>query len=341
MFQPIRTERLLIRQAEERDAPAMAERRSDPDVARYQAWEIPYPLERAQETVADVARMEGPENDEWWMASVCDPEDTEVLGDLVVHLSSEGRTAEIGYTFSTANWGHGFAVEGLEALIPYLFDDVGVTRIFGMLHPDNPASAMVMERCGFEFEGHTRSSFWLGDDNSDDWIYGLTRDLWESWRSRPRGAPAEIRLVEVTSDNQDDVAGLRTHKTQERFVASVLQSYGDALFPEVENGLALQPWLRAIEADGELAGFVMLAAVTEAHPEPILWRFLIDRAHQRRKIGKRALDLVADAARSMGATTLATSWVEGKGSPAGFYTSYGFVPTGRVIEGEIEARLNL
>ncbi len=76
-----------------------------------------------------------------------------------------------------------------------------MTRVEGMLHPDNPASAMVLERVGMLFEGHTRSSFWVGDENSDDWLYGMTRADWEAWRDRPRSRPDEVRLVEITPDN--------------------------------------------------------------------------------------------------------------------------------------------
>ena len=32
--------------------------------------------------------------------------------------------------------------EAVTALVAYLYEDLGVTRVFGMLHPDNPASAM-------------------------------------------------------------------------------------------------------------------------------------------------------------------------------------------------------
>jgi diamine N-acetyltransferase len=88
-------------------------------------------------------------------------------------------------------------------------------------------------------------------------------------------------------------------------------------------------------------GIVMLALATPHHPEPFLWRLLIDRLHRRRGIASRALDLVADESREMGASTLLVSWVEGKGSPRDFYLAHGFVPTGRVIEGETEARLPL
>ena len=145
MFTPIRTERLLIRPFRLEDAAGLAERRNDPTVAKYQNWLLPFTTEQAEKIVSELVAMEGPENDQWWMAIVEDSASGETLGDLALHLSWERRTAEVGYTFATANWGHGYAVEALTALIEYLFDDLGVTRVFGMLHPCNPASAMVLE----------------------------------------------------------------------------------------------------------------------------------------------------------------------------------------------------
>ncbi len=299
---------------------------------------LPYPLEQAQRVVSELVEMEGPVNDEWWMAVVCDRRTGEVLGDLAVHLTSEGRTAEVGYSFASEYWGRGYAIEATAALVEYLFEDVRVTRLFGMLHPDNPASAMVMERTGFLFEGHTKASFWLDGENSDDWIYGLTRPDWETWRNRPQHPPDDLRLVEVTTDNERVVSKLTTHKTQEAFVAPIAWSFTDALFPEVVDGAPLVPWMRAVIADDEVVGFVMLALRTEHHPEPYLWRLLIDRLHQRRGIGGRVLHLIADECRQMGDATLLTSWTEGKGSPRPFYLRHGFEPTGRVIDEETEAR---
>jgi RimJ/RimL family protein N-acetyltransferase len=222
--------------------------------------------------------------------------------------------------------------------VEYLFADLDVTRVFGMLHPDNPASAMLLERTGFLFEGHTRSSFWLEGEVSDDWIYGLTRPDWETWRNRPRHAPDDVHLFEVNVDNERVVYKLATHKTQEAFVAPMTGSYADALFPEVVDGAALVPWMRGVSADEEVVGFVMLALRTDHHPEPYLWRLLIDRRHQRRGIGGRVLDLITEECIGMGDETLLTSWTEGKGSPRPFYLRHGFQPTGRIIDGETEAR---
>lgn len=341
MFSPIRTKRLLIRRVEPDDADALHARRNDPEVARYQDWLTPYSPEQAEDVIASTAEMEGPENEEWFMATVCNGETGEAVGDLVVELTREGRTAEIGYTFASEQWGKGEGVEAVDAWVDWLFDVVGVTRVEAKLHPDNRPSAMVLERTGFLFEGHTKLSYWLGDEVSDDWIYGLVRADREVWKDRPTHPPKDVQLVEVTTDNERAVYKLRTHKTQEEFVAPMSASYADALFPEVVDGAPVVPWMRAVVADDEIVGFVMLALTTEHHPEPFLWRLLVDRMHQRRGIGRRVLDLVGQECLARGDETLVTSWVEGKGSPEPFYLSHGFVPTGDIVDEETEARKNL
>lgn len=340
-FEAIRTERLLLRSVRTTDAVALAARRSDPEVAEYQNWIAPYSLERAEATVAELVAMDGPADGEWWMVTIADADDTIVLGELVVHLTWEGRTAEIGYTLARHAWGHGYAVEAGEALVEYLFEDVRVTRIEGMLHPDNPASAMVLERLGLLFEGHTRSSFWLADDNSDDWLYGMVRSDWEAWRSRRRTRPATVELVTFSNDELDDVVGVRTHKSQERFVWPVVDSLAEALIPPIEHGAPLEPWFRAVRADGDWVGFVMLSLSNDVQPDTWLWRLVVDRMHQRRGIGSAVIDIVADECRRHGDRSILTSWSTGKGSPEPMYLARGFVPTGDLDDGEIVARLDL
>jgi len=273
------------------------------------------------------------------MITISDPTDATVLGDLEVCITHNAHTAEVGHSLSRSAWGHGYATEALDALVAHLFETVGVTRIEARLHPDNPNSAMVLERVGLLFEGHTKSSFWLGDDNSDDWIYGITRRDWEVWRNRPRHRPVIVRLVGIDADSTSDVRRLTTHKSQEFFVSPVAASYADALFPEVIDGAPVVPWMRAIEADGELVGFLMVALTTDTHPEPYLWRLLVDRMHQRRGIGTATLDLLVEQCRAWGDRTLVTSRESGKGSPEAVYIRFGFVPTGNVVDGETEGRL--
>jgi RimJ/RimL family protein N-acetyltransferase len=338
-FEPIVTERLLLRPMGPADAADLHARRNDPAAAELQAWEVPYPLERAERLLEANARLGGPANDDWYTIGV--DAGGSPIGDLAVHLTWRGRSAEIGYTLASDHWGRGYAVEAVGALIEYLFEGLDVTRISAMLHPGNLASAQVLERCGFLFEGHTRSSYWVGDENSDDHIYGMVREDWETWLQRPTGPAEEVQLIELDAANERTVWRLRTHKSQERFVAPMPVSFADALFPEVIDGAPVVPWMRGVEADGEVVGFAMLALTTEHHPEPYLWRLLIDRSHQRRGIATRALDLIAAECLAMGDETLLTSWEPGRGSPEPFYLSRGFEPTGQVVDGEIEARRRL
>lgn len=340
MFQPIHTERLLIRPFAPDDVAVFHVRRNNPDVAKMQDWDIPFLIDKARATVDSIIALGQPTDGEWWNAMVTLADGTPV-GDLGVSLSWGGRTAEVGYSFDPPHWGNGYATEALTAMIDYLFDELDVTRVLGMLDPANLASARLLERTGFLYEGRTRSSYWKAGEVSDDLIYGMVREDRDDWVNRPRNPPEKVEFVEVTPDNYSLVARLKTHHTQESLVAPMLWSYADALFPEEVDGAPVVPWMRGVEADGELAGFVMMAVVTEHHPEPYLWRLLIDRRHQRRGIGKRVIEQLVIGARSRGETGIVVSWEEGPGSPRPFYEALGFVPTGNIVEGETEARLPL
>ena len=54
---------------------------------------------------------------------------------------------------------------------------------------------MVLERTGFRYEGRTRGSYWVGEEVSDDLIYGMTVDDWQAWQDRPTGPPEDVALV--------------------------------------------------------------------------------------------------------------------------------------------------
>ena len=339
MFEPLRTERLVLRQPVAADADALFERRNDVEVGRYQSWSLPYPRERVDELIRSVTALPGPTSDDWWMATVCTATDDEIVGDIAVHLTWEGRSAEIGFTFARAHWGRGYAHEASSAMVAWLFEHNGATRVHAMTHPENDASGMLLERLGMLYEGRTRGSYWVGDECTDDVLYGMTRADWIEWVGRPRASPLDVRLVEITPETVRQVTGLATHWSQQRFVAPVLRSFAAALYPEPYDGAAVTPWLRAVEADGELVAFVMVALIP-GHP-PYLWRLSVDRMHQRRGIGDRILDLVIAQCRDWGASQLDVSWGEGRGSPRPFYERRGFVPTGRIVDDETEACLQL
>ena len=337
---PLRTDRLLLRMLREEDVEALTAYRNDPGVARLQDWELPYPRERAERLVAahadrtDVLPGQG--------TQLAVDLDGELVGDLYVGLDEHCGVAEIGFTLATAHQGRGYGVEAASAVVDDLVDRLGVHRVVAELSPENVASARLLERLGMTFEHLAEKSFWWRGAWDDNLWYSMSAEERRAWRDRTRTPPQEVRLVELTHENAWTYRRLRTHRTQERFVATVDQSYTDALFPEPESGHPVLPVLRGIEADGEPAGFLMWAdAVNEGTPDPYLWRFLVDRRHQGRGVGRRALELWTAELRAAGHHAVQTSWVPGRGGPEPFYLRAGFVPTGDLDDGEVVARLSL
>lgn len=174
-FTPLRTERLLLRAMTLADAPALAERRSDPSTAQYQGWTIPYPLERAEHLIENVLSAADLVPGEWFQLAIERLEDGVVVGDLAVHLSENARTAELGYTLDPTDRGRGYATEAARRLVDHLFEDLHVHRIEANTHPENAASIAVLSRLGFGPEGVRRESYWVGETVSDDAIFGLLR----------------------------------------------------------------------------------------------------------------------------------------------------------------------
>jgi RimJ/RimL family protein N-acetyltransferase len=341
---PIRTERLLLRMMRVDDAPALAAYRTLDDIARYQDWDLPYTVEMGGAALAAQDHLDDVTVGEWVQVAI--EHDGVVVGDLAVVLVNGGHVAQIGYTLATAHQGKGYASEAAGALVDALFATGDVHRVVATLDPANHASMRVVEGLGFTWEGTARNAELIRGEWMDDMRFALLREEREAWLA-PKSAITDVRLIEITSHNRDDVLALTTHRFQRRFVATMPDSFADALVPDLDDsGAPLVPWMRAIEttnADGstELVGFMMRSEVTSTEPYPFLWRFLIDRRHQRRGIGARAMALLIDDCRAAGHEFLYTSWVDEPGGPRPFYEGLGFVATGEFEEDEVVARLTL
>src|SRR5258706_12762946 len=145
-------------------------------------------------------------------------------------------------------------------------------------------------------------------------------------------AASGVSLREITDQNREAVVALRIAASQEGYVSSVADSLEEARDTPQGN-----PWYRAIHADDQPVGFVMLSwNVTPDPPRIIgpwfLWKLLIDERRQGRGYGREAVKLVAEIARDHGASELLTSYVDGERSPEPFYRKVGFVPTGEQDE---------
>lgn len=149
-----------------------------------------------------------------------------------------------------------------------------------------------------------------------------------------------VTLRGITADTVRAVISLSVSESQNRFVAPNAVSLSQALF-------ATTAWYRAIYLESEPVGFVMLSddsliEPVPENPEIYVWRFMVDARHQRKGIGRAAMLLVIEHARSRRIfNTLKLSHVPGEGGPEPLYRELGFKPTGKVEDGEVEMELPL
>ena len=128
----------------------------------------------------------------------------------------------------------------------------------------------------------------------------------------------ELELIELNERAREFLL-LEVNENQRNLVASVAQSFADALFPpaDYENGAPL-PWIRGVLLNSEPVAFIMCADPTAQQKDPWLWRLLVDKSYQRCGIGKFAVKSVLARYREMGCARVLVCWAPTEGNAGDF-----------------------
>jgi len=143
------TSRLILRKPTLADAEAVFIRyASDPEVTRYLGWP-------RHQSIDDTKAFLTFSDAEWsrWPAGpylIESRSSHKLLGGTGLGFEDLSR-AVTGYVLARDAWGHGYATEALTAIVD-IAEAVGVVRLYALCHPDHPASARVLEKCGFRLE---------------------------------------------------------------------------------------------------------------------------------------------------------------------------------------------
>ncbi|MCB0063536.1 MAG: GNAT family N-acetyltransferase [Caldilineaceae bacterium] len=181
-FQPLTTERLLIRRFLATDLPALLAIRTDPELRRFQAWDA---MDEAaiRRFLESMAAAEPGVAGEWFQFAITLRTSGELIGDCGLHLLAEDpRQAEIGYTLSRQFQGQGLAKEALRAILTYMFQRHQVHRIAAITDVRNRGSIKLLERLNFRREGRTHQAFWNKGEWVDEYLYAMTASRWETLR---------------------------------------------------------------------------------------------------------------------------------------------------------------
>ncbi|WIM93884.1 GNAT family protein [Actinoplanes oblitus] len=171
------TERLILRRFRATDAATLAEYRSDPEVARYQSWDAPFPLAKAETAVRNFAAS-SPDQPGWFQYAIEHTAERVLIGDVAVRLHDNLRQAEIGFTLATAYQKMGYATEAVSAVLDRLFRLQGLHRVMGECDARNTASAALLERLGFTREGLLRQQTFIKGEWTDDLLFGILAPEW-------------------------------------------------------------------------------------------------------------------------------------------------------------------
>lgn len=176
--QIVQTKRLLLRKITMSDAQAMYDNwASDPEVTKYLTWPTHSNIEVTKMVIA--SWQDSYQNaDHYQWAIVCRDTSTVIGTIAVVDLDENTEKAEVGYCIGKNWWNRGYTSEALDAVIHYLFTQVGFNRIQARHDPKNPHSGAVMRKCGMRYEGTLRQSDKNNQGVCDASYYGILRQEW-------------------------------------------------------------------------------------------------------------------------------------------------------------------
>ena len=176
----LETERLILRRFTLDDAPFMHKNwASDPEVTKYLTW----PCHESVEASRCVLESWMPcyENDNYYNWAIVLKELGEPIGSIaVVEQKEDTSMVHIGYCIGRKWWHQGITSEAVEAVIRFMFDEVGVNRLEARHNVDNPNSGGVMKKCGLTYEGTLRQAATDNTGLMDLSVYSILRSEYEA-----------------------------------------------------------------------------------------------------------------------------------------------------------------
>lgn len=155
--EPLSTKRLDLRRPVPDDAPAIYRAYAqDSDVVHFLEWQV-----HASE---DETRQFVQRSLDEWASGNSFPYVMQIKGRGrepagMLHARPKGHLVEFGYVLAREHWGQGYMTEALTALADWYLAQQSIWRVSAVCDVDNLASARVMEKAGFVFEGVLRRYF--------------------------------------------------------------------------------------------------------------------------------------------------------------------------------------
>lgn len=154
------------------DLPYIQELINDPDVWRSLHQNMPLSMHQEE------AFFERAEDDDSQLHLLICREGDPVGMVGMTDIDRSWGNAEIGYYVDPVESGQGYATEAVGILVPYAFDHLRLHKLEALVLDSNTASRRVLEKNGFEEEGHLRDHAFIDGTIQDVYILGLAKSAY-------------------------------------------------------------------------------------------------------------------------------------------------------------------
>lgn len=173
------TSRLKVRNLESKDLPDFHFYRSNPDVTKYQGFDV-MSVEQAGEFIKGQMSKEFGKAGEWVQYGIENIATGKLIGDCAIKLDPyDIRIAQIGITISPLEQKKGFAKEVLLRILAFLFDSKEIHRVVEIVDSENIASINLLKSTGFRQEGHFIENIFFKGKWGSEFQYAMLKREWD------------------------------------------------------------------------------------------------------------------------------------------------------------------
>ncbi len=168
----IEGKKINIRKLKKSDAPFIYQNAKDFEIAKYTTIPHPYKLKNAEDFIKTThQKMRKKKSFELGIEL---KENKKIIGIIgLTNINYNNKNAEIGYWLGKKYWGKGIMKEAIKLILKFGFKKLKLVRIYARVMHPNIASAKLLEKSGFKYEGRMRKTTLKKGKWMDDLKYSI------------------------------------------------------------------------------------------------------------------------------------------------------------------------
>jgi len=172
MFPVLHTDRLVLRELTVNDAQAILNCFSNPDVLRHYGQNPLTSLDQVRQIINNFSTNYDEKRGIKWGIEL--KGQAGIIGTIgFQEWSTEHKRAEISYALFPESWGKGYALEAVNKVISFGFQEMKLVRIGAIVFTENDASNKLLTKAGFEKEGVLKKYIHQNNNSYDTNSYSL------------------------------------------------------------------------------------------------------------------------------------------------------------------------